>query len=1024
MPNSKNISRYHLESSETLRDAANVNATGEGRNAVVNESRDENAALKPSGGAVFDGVFQKRKQSKSSKNLIKLGTWNIRTLKKLGKLELLINELDKFQIDVAGLAEVRWRGSGHFTTDEHTIIYSGNDRGTHGVGFILNKKMSKSLLSYNAINERIILLKLRTKPVCTNIIQIYAPTAEYSDEVLEEFYNELQTAKDSLPAREVCIIMGDFNAKIGEGEDHVSGIGPYGLGERNDRGDSLATFCQANNLVLTNTMFFHHPRKRYTWISPGDRYRNQIDFIAIDRSWFSSILDARTQPGADGDSDHQLVIAKLRLKSFPQKKPATTNIKFDTDKLSDSAISADYMIQTENYFSVLMNELHYPESTPNEMWEEMKVGWKAAASKVLGKRQTKKPKPWISNEVKLMADEKRKAKQRIDHVKYKTLKREIQRKIRQDRRSWLEKECAIVANAHNLGKSKEMFQQIRKLKRKPSANQISVNDKEGNVITDPLKIMARWYEYGKELYSGSSTNSPVSPPDEIEPEPLLSEVENALKKLANGKSQGLDGIPAELIKHSGTSAIKALHLLCKKIWSTCSWPDDWKEQEFVMLHKSGNTKECSNYRTIALISHASKILLIIILNRMKQKAEMEISQMQAGFRPNRGTADMLFIIQILLEKLIETKSEAIFTFIDYSKAFDNVSHDLLFVTMRQMGFPIHIVSLLQSLYYEQKGKIRWNREHSNAFPILKGVRQGCILSPQLFSLYTEQILRNANLADNGVNIGGHLFSNLRYADDTALVETNITRGSEMLRRINEEGKKAGLLLNAKKTKILQVGSNTDGTISIEGENLEKVENFKYLGSIKSANGRCEKDIRSRIGMAKQRMTALNNIWKDRSITRNLKLKLIEVLVWPVLMYGCEGWTLTKADERRIEAAEMWFLRRLLRISWTSHRTNDSILQELNIQRTLLSNIKRRKLKYFGHAIRHKTCSTMKEVVQGVTEGRRGRGRPATSYVGNITTWTGMRIGHIYRACENRDRWRGIVKEAASAANISNDDAVR
>ena len=177
-------------------------------------------------------------------------------------------------------------------------------------------------------------------------------------------------------------------------------------------------------------------------------------------------------------------------------------------------------------------------------------------------------------------------------------------------------------------------------------------------------------------------------------------------------------------------------------------------------------------------------------------------------------------------------------------------------------------------------------------------------------------------------------------------------------------------------------------------------------------------------MAKQRMLALNNIWKDKSISKNLKVKLIKVLTWPVSMYGCEGWTLTKADESRINAAEMWFFRRMLRISWTLHRTNDSILRELNIQRSLLPSVKRRKIKYFGHAMRHKTCSAMKEVAQGVTEKRRGRGRPRTSYIGNIFAWTGRRTSLIYRACEDRRRWRGIAWDAASAANISDDDAVR
>ncbi|GFR99677.1 endonuclease-reverse transcriptase [Elysia marginata] len=138
---------------------------------------------------------------------------------------------------------------------------------------------------------------------------------------------------------------------------------------------------------------------------------------------------------------------------------------------------------------------------------------------------------------------------------------------------------------------------------------------------------------------------------DMEPEPLTSEVEAAIKDLKAGKSPGLDNIPAEIIKNSGEMGIKALeHHLCCQIWKQQEWPEDWKLQEFVMLYKNGNSKECGNYRTIALISHASKILLIIILNRMKCKVEEELSDCQAGYRANRGTTDMLFVLQIIIEK--------------------------------------------------------------------------------------------------------------------------------------------------------------------------------------------------------------------------------------------------------------------------------------------------------------------------------------------------------------------------------------
>ena len=179
----------------------------------------------------------------------------------------------------------------------------------------------------------------------------------------------------------------------------------------------------------------------------------------------------------------------------------------------------------------------------------------------------------------------------------------------------------------------------------------------------------------------------------------------SINQLKTGKSPGLDGIPSELMKSSETSGINALNMLCNEIWETCQWPKDWKKQEFVMLQKSGSAKECSNYKMIALISHASKILLIIILNKMRAKIEEELLDCQAGYRSNRGTIDMLFTLQLLNEKIRNSVEEVFPTFIDYSKAFDSVKHRRLFGFMMTMGFPKHLVALTAGLYHNQKAKI-------------------------------------------------------------------------------------------------------------------------------------------------------------------------------------------------------------------------------------------------------------------------------------------------------------------------------
>ena len=143
-------------------------------------------------------------------------------------------------------------------------------------------------------------------------------------------------------------------------------------------------------------------------------------------------------------------------------------------------------------------------------------------------------------------------------------------------------------------------------------------------------------------------------------------------------------------------------MLYINIWDTGIWPHEWKQQELVMLYKKGNNKECGKYQTIALISHPSRFLSKIILNKLQKKISEELPEEQACFQKGQGTADVICGLQIMMEKLIETKETAFITSIDYSKAFNNVSHKQLFNIMIQMGFPTHLVYVIQNCYVKQE----------------------------------------------------------------------------------------------------------------------------------------------------------------------------------------------------------------------------------------------------------------------------------------------------------------------------------
>ena len=254
----------------------------------------------------------------------------------------------------------------------------------------------------------------------------------------------------------------------------------------------------------------------------------------------------------------------------------------------------------------------------------------------------------------------------------------------------------------------------------------------------------------------------------LEPDILESEVKWALESITTNKASGGDGIPVELFQILKSDAAKVLHSICQQIWKTQQWPRDWKRSVFIPIPKKGNIKECSNYHTIALISHASKVMLKILQARLQQYANSGLPDVQAHFRKGRGTRDQIANIHWIIEKARELQKNTYFCFIDYVKAFDYVAHNKI---LKEMGIPDQLTCLLRNLYSSQEATVRTGHGTTDWFQIGKGVCQGYILSPCLFNLYAEYIMRNAGLEETqtGIRIARRNINNLRYADDTILM---------------------------------------------------------------------------------------------------------------------------------------------------------------------------------------------------------------------------------------------------------------
>ena len=234
--------------------------------------------------------------------------------------------------------------------------------------------------------------------------------------------------------------------------------------------------------------------------------------------------------------------------------------------------------------------------------------------------------------------------------------------------------------------------------------------------------------------------------------------------------------------------MKVLHSICQKVWKTQQWPQDWKRSVFIPIPKKGNDKECSNYGTIPLITHSSEVILKILQGRLQQYVNPELRDVQAGFREGRGTRDQIASFCWITEKAREFQKNIYFCFIDYAKAFDCVDHNKLWKILKELGILGQLTCLLRNLYAGQETTVRTGYGTTNLFQIGKGVHQGYILSPYLFNLYAECIMRNTVLeeAQAGIKIAGRYVNNLRYADFTTLMAESEEELKSLLMKVKEE----------------------------------------------------------------------------------------------------------------------------------------------------------------------------------------------------------------------------------------------
>jgi len=333
----------------------------------------------------------------------------------------------------------------------------------------------------------------------------------------------------------------------------------------------------------------------------------------------------------------------------------------------------------------------------------------------------------------------------------------------------------------------------------------------------------------------------------------------------------------------------------------------------------------------------------VLISRIKKVVDNILRKEQAGFRENRSTIDQIFALRNILEQVNEWNAILYTHFIDFEKAFDSVHRESLWNIMSMYGIPEELIELVKAMYNNFECAVLDEGETTEWFQVQSGVKQGCVMSGFLFLLAIDWVMsRTTEGRRTGIRWKfTSILEDLDFADDIALLSSRYIDIRDKTNRLADEAARVGLKINAKKSKVMRVNAKNDQRIEINGEQVEEVEEFVYLGALLDKEGGTTKDIQHRLSKARQAFYRMRRIWGTSEIGRKTKVQLFKTIVRSVLMYGCEAWKLTKTEAKKLDGFQYKCMKRILRIRWPQTISHQQIQENTGVNR-MSDEIRRRR----------------------------------------------------------------------------------
>ena len=990
---------------------------------------------------------------------------------------LVAKELSRLDIDIAALSEVRFAEEGSLV--EHgagyTLFWSGRgkDEPRHsGVGFMLKNAIANRLHTPpTGHSDRIMSMRL---PIhgdkFLTLVSVYSPTLQADTAVKEAFYSDLHTVITRTDPKDKLIILGDFNARVGRDFQLWKGVlAKHGLGNCNDNGRLLLQFCSQHQLTITNSLFQQQDRFKTTWRHPRSKHWHILDYILVGQRDARDVLHTRVMPSADCYTDHRLMRAKLAFtfKPPPKKKgPQTKTLQ--VNRLHQPDIKAAFQAK-------LTERLQLPPNPdPVTQWQDFKTAVQETAAETLG-FSARKHRDWFDESdpaIQELLDKKRSSYNHLlskpddpaAKAAYRGACSTLQASLRTMQNDWWVAMAEKTQLYADIGDIRSFYEALKAIYGPSYQTQAPLLSADRTTLhTDKESIMTRWAEHFGGLFSDQRIVSDhsiekiptVETKHELDEPPTEEEIETAIGQMKPRKSPGSDGIPAEIYQHGGEVVVGRLRDLFTSCWAQGVLPQDLKDAVIVSLYKNkGEKSDCSNYRGITLLSIAGKVLARVLLNRLIPSIIEDFTpESQCGFRANRGTTDMIFVLRQIQEKCREQNKGLFVAFIDLTKAFDTVSRDGLWKILARLGCPPKFLTIIRQLHEGQRGQVKHNGALSDSFPISNGVKQGCVLAPSLFSIFFSMMLHQAKEdIQDGIYIrfrsDGSLFNlrrllahtktteqlitELLFADDCALLAHTEAALQNLVDHFSEASKAFGLTISLKKTEVLfQPAPSQNYTpphITVDGTTLNPVEHFTYLGSVMSNDATIDKDLDNRLSKASSSFGRLSKrVWKNHSLKLSTKIKVYRAVVIPTLMYGAETWTLYRRQVRLLERFHQRCLRSIMNIKWHDYISNEDVLEEAQLP-SIESILLKHQLRWAGHVARMDDSRMPKAVLFGeLKSGKRNLGAPKKRFKDQLKkqlSQADIPLSSWQAEATDRLAWRSTIQKASREFEYQRSGAAR